>query len=275
MEVRSNKETSQDTTKLFTGVVAAKVVAMNPNKEELAKLGVNLEKEPEYYGKDKNENDYGRITFYLQAKVASDVILTNISFYFTGEPRFSENTSKYQFIDANGNTAWAESIEEVQTSWFDKVNYTNCYGAGHENFISFIRSWANLSKDSNSILKNPSDIALGKFTEVTKWYKQIAKVDNTVDILLTINNGYQAVYPKLFGRTGITRPTAWKNHLEKEMKSLAKSGLSFNYEFQNKLKFQEFVETFEDVEIGDSTLGNQPTTSEPFGATAASDEDLF
>ena len=64
--------------KLKVGVVAFKIVALNPTLEELSKLGIDLQNEPQYLSTGDNNEQKIRLDFWLQSDLLEN--LTKVSF---------------------------------------------------------------------------------------------------------------------------------------------------------------------------------------------------
>ena len=120
MAVKVGKESVEGSFKMYKGMAAFNIVAVNPTKAELEALtGRELENEPEYVGKTDEGKEQVRVVFY--GKTAPDAKLNNgiemlipISFMLTKDYRVGQTSGKYQIIDKFGRTAWATK-EEVQS----------------------------------------------------------------------------------------------------------------------------------------------------------------
>jgi hypothetical protein len=129
------------------GVFTAKVIAINPDREEIINLlkvdEENAEKfkDPEYLG-EKDGNTTLRITAYLQ-DVRTGWI-TNVSFFIKDEPSVNKAKTAYQFIDSVGNTAWGEEDGTGLPEWFTKSNRSHrICKVGEGELYNFLRNWAN------------------------------------------------------------------------------------------------------------------------------------
>lgn len=208
----------------YTGLANLKVVAINPNKEELEKLlGLDegkIEKEPQYKDLDlqNDGNLQNKIVFHLESKtLVSDkgvpkeaVIKTKIEFLVAPKERVSQ-TGKTQLVNAVGNCSWG--TEEVITSnpkmkWFCKPPYHNAY-VGEENLLKFVRNWLNLATNDECNFADAEKIMSGDVTELKGYLTRYP--NNQVTVYLDIvekekddkKTYYQTVYTKAF-----SRPTA-------------------------------------------------------------------
>jgi hypothetical protein len=275
MEIRNQSEQTE-AVKRYTGKLDVNVIAFNPTKAELEKLGYTPKDEPKYFGPTKdNTGTYGRLAFYVQATVNGDTIKSIVSFMFGDKPRTNKDGTKYQWIDKLGRTTWSPTVGEIKSEYFDVDSAQHCYGIGHEEFIRFIRAWGNIDSKNDSQLKHPSDIANGKFAEVKKWFDMIHKVGNSVGVLLAANGAYINVYTGYFSRGGSQTLTYWKSHLSKALKNAKSAGFSWKYDFQGDLKLQEYKGD-SDTSMSDFASGPEDDAS-PSSKTVKfeDDADLF
>jgi len=140
-----------------TGFFEGKVVAINPNKEELAKmLGVEIENEPEYTVTEEVEGKEvkkAQIVFWLKDEVEregshgyrsarfwlKDLERTNA----ITEDELAAGTKirKKQYINSIGTTTWADKAENIQ-DWFKERSY-RVAKIGEEELYGFIAAWLN------------------------------------------------------------------------------------------------------------------------------------
>jgi hypothetical protein len=149
---------------LFVGFTAVKVVAINPNREQLNKL-LGKEDSPEdkeltYLGTDQEGHDRLRLAFWLK-DTKSDKLFVH-SFNVTNKERKNQGKDKCQLVNSTCGTTWAPYIkngdeitdkvdESVIQDWF--LNFTNkdkeILGpkkwrkalAGEEELATLLRSW--------------------------------------------------------------------------------------------------------------------------------------
>ena len=86
MAIKIGNKSEEGVYKLYKGIAALNVVAVNPNKAQLEKItGRTVDEEPVYLGKDDEGNDTVRVTIYAKtapgAKVNNDIDL-NVNFSF-------------------------------------------------------------------------------------------------------------------------------------------------------------------------------------------------
>lgn len=238
MAVKVGKESVEGSFKMYKGMAAFNIVAVNPTKAELEALtGRELENEPEYVGKTDEGKEQVRVVFY--GKTAPDAKLNNgiemlipISFMLTKDYRIGQTSGKYQIIDKFGRTAWATK-EEVQSKAIPQytsgpANISADYRLawqGEEFLIDFLIQWLNIPgpavyKDKVWVMKentDDSEVSLDMaalFKGDVKELKELVTlaaaytVKGAVGIRTVDNeNGtrqYQAVFTRKFAKNAVT-----------------------------------------------------------------------
>lgn len=238
MAVKVGKESVEGSFKMYKGMAAFNIVAVNPTKAELEALtGRELENEPEYVGKTDEGKEQVRVVFY--GKTAPDAKLNNgiemlipISFMLTKDYRVGQSSGKYQIIDKFGRTAWATK-EEVQSKAIPQytsgpANISADYRLawqGEEFLIDFLIQWLNIPgpavyKDKVWVMKkntDDSEVSLDMaalFKGDVKELKELVTlaaaytVKGAVGIRTVDNeNGtrqYQAVFTRKFAKNAVT-----------------------------------------------------------------------
>lgn len=238
MAVKVGKESVEGSFKMYKGMAAFNIVAVNPTKAELEALtGREIENDPEYVGKTDEGKEQVRVVFY--GKTAPDAKLNNgiemlipISFMLTKDYRVGQTSGKYQIIDKFGRTAWATK-EEVQSKSIPQyssgpANISADYRLawqGEEFLIDFLIQWLNIPgpavyKDKVWVMKentDDSEVSLDMaalFKGDVKELKELVTlaaayiVKGAVGIRTVDNeNGtrqYQAVFTRKFAKNAIT-----------------------------------------------------------------------
>ena len=114
MAVKGNNssEKTVKTKSLFTGAVACKVLAVNPSKIELEKMGINTDKDPQYII-EKDGSKSARIEFWVEADVTDTVKpMSKVTFWLDSEVFVGKTSGKTQFINKYGKTGWGMSASE-------------------------------------------------------------------------------------------------------------------------------------------------------------------
>lgn len=238
MAVKVGKESVEGSFKMYKGMAAFNIVAVNPTKAELEALtGRDIENDPEYVGKTDEGKEQVRVVFY--AKTAPEAKLNNgiemlipISFMLTKDYRVGQTSGKYQIIDKFGRTAWATK-EEVQSKAIPQytsgpANISAGYRLawqGEEFLTDFLIQWLNIPgpavyKDKVWVMKentDDSEVSLDMaalFKGDVKELKELVTlaaayiVKGAVGIRTVDNeNGtrqYQAVFTRKFAKNAVT-----------------------------------------------------------------------
>ena len=160
MAIKGNKSSDEVVKqyKKYEGISIMKVVAVNPNKEELATFGINVENDPVYVGKDKENIDMAYIDFYVQYKISdTEKPITRIDRFFIKDKKVkSTKNDGMQWVDKYGNQLWqankptATDIanKKLELKWFqfDADSARNAY-EGEVELYDFISIWLNLKRE--------------------------------------------------------------------------------------------------------------------------------
>ena len=233
--IKIGKQSEETSFKLYKGVAALNIIAVNPTKSEMEKItGRTMDNEPEYLGKDDNGNDTIRITFWAKTATDSKVnngieMTTSFSFVLTKKQRVGANSGKIQVIDKYGRTAWATKEDIASKSIpqytngpanIDKDYRPAC--DGEEYLVDFLIQWLNIPgpavyKDGKWVMKeDPSDSEVslaigdlfkGNVKEIAELIKLAANyaVKAAVGIRTTDEGKqYQQVFTRKFVKNGVT-----------------------------------------------------------------------
>lgn len=172
--------------KKYIGVAPVKVIAINPTKVELEKLGFKTDNFAGYTSTAEDGAKQIRIDFICQTvpeKCSVDMSPFKVSFTLRYKAVKSAATGKYQIMDAYGRTAWATK-EEVDAKVVPQYtngpaqiapNYT-ILCEGEEFLTKFIRTYLgipNITKFINGvpsgIIDNPAD-AEGRLEHIKDYF---------------------------------------------------------------------------------------------------------
>lgn len=127
------------------GFFEGEVVSINPDKEELVTLlrvgedKIDNFKEPEYLGKsEKSGADTVIVNVRLKAVKGGEIFSKNF-FLEKRERTKKDNTSRFQYINSIGRTAWATTEDELKPK-FKEREYRKAY-IGEEYLYNFLRVW--------------------------------------------------------------------------------------------------------------------------------------
>ena len=235
MGVKVGKESVEGSFKLYKGMAAFNIVAVNPNKKELETLlGRDIDNDPEYKSKNEDGQDVFRVTFYAktntEAKVNNGIeLMVPISFMITKAKKVGQGSGKIQIIDKYGRTAWAtpEDVESKSIPMYKSgpANISKDYRPayqGEEQLVDFLVNWLNIPgpmdyKDGQWVMKkDPSDseVALdmdalfkGNVAELQELTKLAASYLVKAAVGVRTNDEgkqYQAVFTRKFAKNAVT-----------------------------------------------------------------------
>ena len=239
MAIAKGKESTEATGyKRYTGVGAAFVKAVNPNKKEMEALyGREQENEPEYVGtveRDGKDIPNVRISFITNPdpEKYGEGILIPHTYFLRREYRYNSDKTKVQVIDKYGRTAWV-TIEQAKNheipmysngpANLDK-DYRPAY-VGEEELTQFLINYLNIpnvmkyDRANNKwyLVDNPQDSEC-RLDEIEKYFKgdftelrsAIAlQPANKVKILYGVrtsddNKQYQTTYTRMTLKNSVT-----------------------------------------------------------------------
>lgn len=235
MAIKVGKESVEGSFKLYKGMAAFNIVAVNPNKKELETLlGRDIDNDPEYKSKNEDGQDVIRVTFYaktnIEAKVNNGIeLMVPISFMITKAKKVGQGSGKIQIIDKYGRTAWAtpEDVESKSVPMYKSgpANISKDYRPayqGEEQLVDFLVNWLNIPgpmdyKDGQWVMKkDPSDseVALdmdalfkGNVAELQELTKLAASYLVKAAVGVRTNDEgkqYQAVFTRKFAKNAVT-----------------------------------------------------------------------
>jgi len=220
----SNEKVKGDSVSLYAGLATVSVVAVNPTKAELHKLGLTyVDKEPKYTIDPKPEDEEAitkyRISFLLKAEKAENPALEKTEIFqvsFIVAPVQGKSKSgKLLWINELGKTVFAESKDDMP-EWF-KYKTLNPAFSGENTVLDFIRVWANVAKNAACAFDDRPGVSTGKVKEIDALIPKIK--NNRLVVLLGITSRndkhYSEVYSRFFGNT-YTTLTQWKTTLATE-----------------------------------------------------------
>lgn len=202
---------------LYTGVGKAKVLAVNPNLEELNKLGFNFTNEPEYLTTDENGVQKLKLQFFIQNPDKED-LKTNITLFLENKDRVNKNGDKYEIINNLGQSTWSESVDAAISrtnakgeKWFSEKG-ARIAKAGEVGLINFLVNWVNVKPGDEVSLDTINDIISKGNVKELKDILSIYK-DNVFKALYKVRDAgdkqYQTVDSGVFDR-GFKRDDDYK-----------------------------------------------------------------
>lgn len=244
---------------IYTGLADCKVLMVNPTKDELSKIGVNLEKEPAYIIDKEDGKKSVRFDFWVQAQTTDNLNPQGkLTLWMDSDIYVGKTAGKTQFINKYGKTGWGMSSSECG-QYFLQEGARPAY-KGEEVIHKFLQAFLNVifsdkTKDE-CLLENPQAFLSGNFSEIkgiiNSWK------DNTVRLLWGKDaNGYQVIYPHFFEKTCI-RPnyTKWAESLDGQY-------TQFKADFQDSLTFQAYIDS-PDIKVVSPDAEKIVTTEDQF-----------
>lgn len=286
--------------KRYIGVASVKILAVNPNKDQLNSIfNTDYTDEPVYTSTvniDGKDYPSARIEFILQTIPENNNDIDTIfrmSLFVRNQPRYNRDKTKLQVIDCYGNTAW---VTQTQLENHEVPTYANGKKAtidpqyraayvGEEELTNFVKAFLNIPnsfvykngewvpadnlKECYARFGNIGNMFTGNFEEVRN---AIAlQKDNAVKVLTGIRTAddgrqFQAVYTRMFMRNGVSN----YNNLEKDLNGALSNGAYPTTEF-DVCPLREF--TIASTPISESAPEAANPFSDPFGPS--SNQDFF
>lgn len=262
MAIAKGNETKEVSFKRYTGIGNVNVLAVNPTKAELAKLGREVEEEPVYVTEKDGVKNI-RVTLYVKP-IEIEEILT-ISFFIRNQRFVSQTKGTFQVIDSYGRTAW---VTEEQLKNHDIPVYSNGNAAsiannyrpafsGEDNFTQFMKAYLGIPNLTAYIdgqwvpnpKATPADCEV-RFDHIDRWFNNDIKEakdafayqpNNTIQVLFGVrtddqNREFQTFFNDKFFRgikttDGKYQSEGFAKELDKININPATSGRYANTEF--------------------------------------------
>lgn len=199
----------------WTGVVNMKVVAINPTKAEMEKMGMQPKKDPEYFTETAEKKSFRLDVFLYNAEKK---ISAKVAFFLENKVRWNQANTKVEWINKFGQTSWSSNETDMPNyDWFKKEGARPAY-VGEATLTSFIAAWANTGPEDQATFDNIKALATGDLTEFKSVLASIP--NNEVQVLLGVKQtekGYfQDVYTGYFDRPYSRAFTKWVKALESD-----------------------------------------------------------
>ena len=291
MAIKIGKQSEEGVFKLYKGIAAVNVLAVNPNKAELERItGRTYDEEPVYRGKDDDGNETMRITFYTKtnpdAKVNSGIeLVLPISFTLVKARRVGQQSGKIQVIDKYGRTAWVTpaDLESKSIPQYSKgpANISADYRPaviGEEFLINFLIKWLNIPgpanyKEGQWIMKdNPEDseVSINLAKVFAGDVSELAEVVNMArEYLIKVAVGirttedgkqYHAVFTRDFAKNAVTD----YSKLDAAITEFQNNGGAPNTVFDVNPLHENVVESTQ-FTPNTEVVGDMPDFSSPWG----------
>ncbi len=249
MAIQSNASTEEVTgggREFYSGLTNVKVIAVNPTKDQLNALDINIKTEPAYSG-TTNDQDWNKVSFWLQ----NDDGKYRLDFFLRKEHKQSK-TGKYQWINNTGQNTWSEDAPTYE--WWNSEGQRKAY-EGEVDLIEFTKAWANVASGASVYFDTIDDIVNGNVTEI----KTLASAlqNNQLRVLIGVKDDkYQGIYTGYFGRVKPQRDDLFIKALNDEYTQFK------NHDFNADLKWGKHISTASLV-TPDTIGENDDWVSEP------------
>lgn len=234
--LNNHKEASSLERKLYTGVCTVDVIAINPTRQELAKL-YNKEDvvEPNYI--TVHEDGYKKLR--LDVFVKNDEINLSSKFTIWLEDRDNVSLSgKFQFINEKGQNIYADSIEAIVANpnllWFD-VKTARKAKVGEVDLYEFLIKFTNASTDDDAKLhlENFANMFNGDLSEIQMIKEKLGK---SIKVLLGVKDEqYQDIYTKFIQRGHMSGTKTMEKNASAEYGG-------FKADYQNSMDLQVYTQ---------------------------------
>ena len=267
MAIAKGTETKDFSFKRFIGIGNVNVVAVNPTKAELAKLGRNVEEEPQYVTVKDDGTITAKVSLYVRPIEQPDEIFT-MNFFIRNSRFASPTKGTFQVIDSYGRTAWVTEEQlakhEIPIYKGDKpANIASNYRAaflGENALTQCLKAYLVISdltiydKDNEKWVPNPKATPADcevRFDHIDKWFKGDFKEvkeafamqpNNTVQALFGVRTDDQnrqsqtyfsdKFYKGIKDTNGTYRADAFAKELDKINSNPATSSRYANTEFE-------------------------------------------
>ena len=295
MAVKIGKESVEGSYKLYTGMGAFNILAVNPNKAELSELqGREIEEEPEYKGKTEEGKNYIRVSFYLKtdpkAKVNNGIDLkVPVSFVITQAHQVGKTSGKWKIIDKFGRTAWAtqQEVESKSIPVYTNgpANISSDYRLayqGEDVLIDFLIQWLNIPgpadyKEGKWIMKKnteDSEVSLdmdalfkGDVSELKSLVQDAAAfaVKGCVGIRTVDNENGTRQYHALFNRKFVKNAVTDYSRVDAAITEFQNNGGAPNTVFSVEPLHEYVVESTDFTEVNDDPINAGGSPATPWG----------
>ena len=215
---------------LYVGIAPVKVIAVNPNLDQLKAIGINATKDPQYIGVNVGSDEYNKIVLWVEHSGEPN-FKTKLEFLVKAEAKVSQS-GKTQWTNNIGQFAYAESKASEAYDWFKDEGVRKAFN-GEERLVDFIKAYANVASGDNCYLETWKQVASGDVKELRELFDALP--DNKIRVLLGVKDEkYQQVYMKHFGRLKPLRDDLF-------VKSLNDDYGAFKAEYNTTLLLEPYV----------------------------------
>ena len=231
--------------KLYTGIVKARILAINPTLEELNKIGIPFQNEITYLDQSLDGDERVRLDFWLHCTAPENSpikldIKTKVSFFITNRFNTSKEKGTTEVINSLGQTCWANvtgegknlhcELSENQAKWF-KTEGMRVAFSGESQLTEFLRNWLNASREDELCLSKPTALFKGDFSELKGLVGTFNGPGNIPRVMLTVTEKggkyYQSVFNRFFARWNSTSHVPWSKYFAEDSRNRPKDHYTF------------------------------------------------
>lgn len=290
MAIKSGKESVEKEVKRYFGIAAFKVLAVNPSKEEIAKIrdiqDTSNMTDPVYVSQTEDGNTKLRLTFLCQtddsARINNGIsIIVPLNLRLTSGNYTNKDNTKLQVIDKYGRTAWVTNEEFASKSIpvykNGPAHICSDYRAavrGEAELIQFLKAWLNIPDpqryDNNTQTwidnANMSDAEIS-IEHLDKLFK-----GDVTEISSLINNFlFKAAVGVTAGENGNLYETIYNGYFMKNaatkyqrLEDSIKASIVNNSEFykNTEFSFKDLAEYMPETKVSET-----PEVDNPWGGT--------
>lgn len=222
--------------KLYTGIAPVTLMAVNPTMEDLQKLGINSQKEPEYLTMGDDGTQKARIDLWLKT-LTGPTILNKATFFLENKSRTSK-TGTVQYINNFGQNTWALTAEDATekvgkngNKWFKPEGVRPAL-SGEVQLMEYLINLLNISPSEEASLDNFQNLFKGNYKELQAFAGP--SMGFRMQSLLTVRDGkYQSIYNGWSARfTDKLAAKSLQTYAERQKNSGYPIKEDFTYNFQ-------------------------------------------
>lgn len=284
---------TRDSFKKFWEIGNVNILAVNPTKAELAKLGRDVNEEPIYVTEEDGVKRV-KVSFYVRSLEQPNELL-NLDFYIRNRRWESPAKGTFQVIDSFGRTAWVneEQLKNHEIPVYSNgpaniaTNYRPTY-RGESELTQFVKVYLGIpdiviwDKDNAKWVPNSkvasADICEIRFDHIDRWFngdfKEIKEAimnqpNNTIQVMFGVrtndqNKQYQSFFnDKFYKGMKVIDPKKYqsegfKKALADVNSNPATSGKYATTEFGNFGPLKEYSPTATNFEAEAETTSDNP-----------------
>lgn len=212
MAVQSNNsdEAVVGSYSLYAGIATVSVLAVNPSKDELAKIGINVQNEPEYTV-SFSDDTFNKIVFWVKSEEPD--FTSRIEILVQPKMRTSKDGGKSMWVNNIGQITWSDQVPGYD--WWKNPDKSRKAYVGEDTLINLLKAWANVANGGEVSIDTPTKVFAGDVSEL-KGYVEHLK-ENRFRVLFGVKDEkYQVAYTKHFGRLKPVRDDLFIKELNDE-----------------------------------------------------------